>query len=61
MSRPFDEARYKGLLEGLEVSVLRLSEVRTENLVFRYDSQYFGKAALVAEARIKSGKWEWIK
>lgn len=58
MSRPFDEARYKGLLEGLEVAVLSLSEVREENRVFRYDTQYFGKTALTAEARIKRGKWE---
>lgn len=46
------------MLEGLEVAVLSLSEVREENRVFRYDTQYFGKAALAAEARIKSGTWE---
>jgi type I restriction enzyme M protein len=61
LTRPFDGTRYEALLEGLEIKILSLSEVQTQNRVFRYDSQYFGKAALVAEAQIKKLKWEELQ
>lgn len=54
MSRPFDEARYKGLLEGLDTTVLKLSEVRSDNDKFRIDDAYFSKAAVLALRRIES-------
>lgn len=54
MSRPFDEARYKGLLKGLEVSELSCAEVLAKNDVFRIDPEYFGKAALAAIHRLSS-------
>lgn len=44
-------------MEGLEVTVLSLSQVREENRVFRYDTQYFNKTALAAENLIKSRQW----
>ncbi len=57
MSRPFDKARYRALLEGLEIAVLPMSDVRHDNRVFRYDTQYYGKIALAAETQIKRGEW----
>ncbi|MDT8758672.1 restriction endonuclease subunit S [Sphingomonas psychrotolerans] len=38
---PFDSARFAALAEGLEVSVVRLSEVAERNPVLRFDSTYF--------------------
>lgn len=61
MNRPSDSARYEALLGGLEITVLPLSEVQIQNRVFRYDSQYFGKSALAAEAQIKKRKWEELQ
>ncbi len=46
------------MLEGLEISVIQLSEVLRENRIFRCDTQYFSKAALTTEALIKRGKWD---
>ena len=43
MNSPFNEAKYKALLEGLEVSVLNLSEVLSDNQNKRIDSEYFKK------------------
>ncbi len=54
LTRPFDKAKYEGLLEGLEVAELRLSEVLRENEKFRVDSLYFSRAALNAERLIGS-------
>jgi hypothetical protein len=51
LSRPFDAARYEGLLEGLEIAELKLSEILTDNTVFRFDADYFGKLALAAIRR----------
>jgi len=45
-------------LEGLEISVIQLSEVLRANRIFRCDTQYFSKAALTTEALIKRGKWD---
>jgi type I restriction enzyme, S subunit len=41
-------------LEGLEVSILPLSEVGEENSKIRIDSGYFTKAALIAEALVEA-------
>lgn len=38
--------------------MINLEAVRSENRVFRYDTQYYSKAALGVEARIKEGVWE---
>jgi len=46
LSRPFDEAHYKGLLEGLEVSVLSLGEMLKDNPTFRVDGEFFRKELL---------------
>ncbi len=41
-------------MEGLEVSILRLSAVEEENSKIRIDSGYFTKAALTAEASVEA-------
>lgn len=46
MSRPFDEARYKGLLEGLEVAEIPLSALERTK---RVDAEYFQPKHLCIE------------
>ena len=46
MNSPFDEAKYKALLEGLEISEVLLSEVLVDNKNKRIDSEYFKKKYL---------------
>lgn len=46
MSSPFDELKYKELLEGLEISEVKYSEIEKEN---RYDSDFFMKRFLKNE------------
>jgi restriction endonuclease S subunit len=43
LNSPFDEATYKALLEGLEVSEIRLQTFLNENPEFRLDAEYFSK------------------
>lgn len=51
---PFDAARYARLLEGLEVTVMRLSEIRCDNEKLRLDSGYFAKPMLAADQEIRN-------
>lgn len=56
MSRPFDEARYQGLLEGQEISEIRLSALER---TLRFDSEFFLKrhlhnAALLTHLKMQS-------
>ena len=46
MSSPFNETRYKELLEGLEVVELSSKEFRKDNFEYRLDSEYFSKINL---------------
>lgn len=46
MSRPFDEARYKGLLEGLDCSEVRSSDLDSDGATQRIDSEFFSKRYL---------------
>lgn len=46
MSSPFNEVKYKRLLEGLEISEVMLSEVLKDNDTNRFDSEYFRKEFL---------------
>jgi restriction endonuclease S subunit len=48
------------LLEGLEVSVLKLSEILIDNIDFRVDSEYFGKKYLNFDLFLKSKKSDII-
>jgi len=45
LSGPFDNAHYEALLEGLEITVARCSEILKDNPVIRIDSEYFSKEA----------------
>lgn len=54
MSRPFDEVRYKGLLEGLEVTELSLAQVKNENAKLRIDSGFFAKPMIDADKKIRA-------
>ncbi len=49
MNRPFDGAHYKALLKGLDISVLKLSEVVASSPTFRIDNQFFRKEFLVCD------------
>lgn len=53
MSRPFDEAHYKGLLEGLEVSEIPLSVAMISDRSGRFDSGYFSKEQLALREKAK--------
>ena len=50
MSRPFDEARYRALLEGLEISEVKLKEILA---VSRFDSEYFRPALIKLQKRLE--------
>lgn len=52
MSRPFDEARYKGLLEGLEIAELLLQESANAVSTLRFDPEYFQKQHLLDERHV---------
>lgn len=51
MNRPFDKARYKALLDGLEATELKLSEVKTG---LRIDAEMYQKFHVNTEKLIKS-------
>ena len=52
MSRPFDEARYRGLLEGLEAVEICFSQVMAGTQTNRFDPEYFNRTALLAQQRL---------
>ena len=51
---PFDEAKYKALMDGLECNEVLLSDTKLENPVFRFDAEYFNKEVLSLVKRIKT-------
>ena len=51
---PFDEAKYKALLEGLEAVELLKSEVLEDNETFRFDSEFFKKEYFQFENKLKT-------
>lgn len=61
MTSPFDGAKYRALLEGLEISILKLSDVLSENQSFRLDSGYFDKCALAVVEKIKEKTWKHLE
>jgi restriction endonuclease S subunit len=48
LSSPFNEQKYKGLLEGLKISEVKLKDVIKGNDEFRIDSDFFKKEILSA-------------
>ena len=55
MTSPFDEAKYRALLEGLEVAEIHLSELER---TMRIDAEFFGKSFLDAAGCLKQRKTE---
>ncbi|MBI4647901.1 MAG: hypothetical protein HY738_15250, partial [Bacteroidia bacterium] len=53
MSTPFNEAKYKALLKGLEVSIINLSELYIRNDRFRYDAEFTKKEYLLIENKLE--------
>lgn len=60
MSSPFNEAKYKALLEGLEISEIKFNYIR-RNDVFRLDSNFFQKEFLREESLIRTNKYSKLK
>ena len=61
MNRPFNEAKYKALLEGLEVKEYKLSEILIDNSPFRIDSTFFNKKAIITDEKIKKLNHFYLK
>ena len=40
---PFNEAKYKALMDGLEISEIYLSKIREQSTTYRLDSHYYEK------------------
>lgn len=54
MSRPFDEVRYRALLEGLEISEVHYSKVTLVTETVRFDPEYFQQRHLLDSAHVTS-------
>ena len=54
MSRPFNEVRFKDLLEGLEVAVIRRSQLNAEA---RYEAEFFRQRYLSDDSALS----RWAK
>lgn len=61
MSSPFNEAKYKALLEGLEATEISYSYVKKSNDVFRFDSNFFQKQFIAEESIIRSKAFKTLK
>lgn len=61
MNRPFDKAKYEALLEGLEINVLTMRDVKYLNDFFRYDAEYFNKYFVKLLSLIRSKKFILIE
>lgn len=53
LTRPFDEARYRALMEGLEVSEHTAGYLRSNAVTFRFDSEYYEKRHILDEERVE--------
>lgn len=58
---PFNEVRYKALMDGLECSEVSLSELKIENPNFRIDSDFFNKEVLRILSMIKNHAHYYLK
>jgi len=61
LNGPFNEARYRALLEGLEITVLSLSDVRKGNAKLRIDSAYFGKDVMRLDALVRGFRTGFVE
>ncbi len=51
---PFDEAKYRALLDGLEAVELKLSEILEDNETKRIDSEFFRKKYIIVKNKLES-------
>ncbi len=58
MSRPFDGARYEALLEGLEITIIKRSQLNKE---LRYEAEYFRKRYLIEDSALSNWKMKPIE
>ena len=56
MSSPFNEEKYKALLEGLEISEVMLSEAKSITGDARFDSEYYLKKYVHIDNLLKKKK-----
>jgi len=56
LKSPFNERKYRSLLEGLEVSEVMLSEAMSITGEVRWDSEYYQKTFLINEKTLKKHK-----
>ncbi len=60
MSPVFDEAKYRALLEKLEVSEVNLLYIRNKNFDFRIDSEYFFKEHLALDSLLDCKRFDTL-
>lgn len=58
---PFDEAKYKALMDGLNIVEISFFSLRNENPTFRIDSNFFDKIVLQSLSKIQSHDHFYIK
>ena len=51
---PFDEAKYKALMDGLNCNEIKYSKLFPNNTIFRLDSEFFSREAIAIDNKIKS-------
>ena len=61
MNRPFNEAKYKALLEGLEISIKTIKEFEENNPTKRLDSEFFKKDYLELYITLFKNKCEKLE
>lgn len=51
--KPFNEAKYKALMDGLECSEIRFNEIHNWNPIFRIDAEFYNKRAITIDTQIR--------
>ena len=51
---PFDEAKYKALMDGQNCNEIKYSKLFPNNTIFRLDSEFFSREAIAIDNKIKS-------
>ena len=59
--KPFDEERYKALMDGLECNIIPFKNLVQRNSIFRYDSEFFIKDIIAIENKITNLSCFYLK
>lgn len=51
--KPFNEAKYKVLMDGLECSEIRFNKIHNWNPIFRIDAEFYNKRAITIDTQIR--------